>query len=508
MLGQGHEDASGRPTLRLALSAGPLTLSVMASEPVAKLKQLQAEAAAVLAEESPEVQDDEKLTHWQRSVHFWGMVGKNFIRNRCPVRASALAYASLLALVPMLAVILSVSSSLLKNQGEKQIEIFIQKMVASFTPEADLGVEIGPPAPESAFNPEDSRTLQTRREVARRIFEFVGNIRSGTLGVSGMVVLLFVGISMLARIEDTFNDIWGITRGRTWFNRIVLYWAAITLGPLLLIVTMGLTTGPQLEKVRLFISNLHWTVEAGVLVGMRFLPYVILSLAFALFYLLMPNTKVHWRAALAGGVIGGCLWQLNNQFSVLYVSRVVTNSKIYGSLGMVPVVMIGLYFSWLILLFGAQVAYAFQNRRSYLQEKLSDGVNERGREFAALRLMTLIGHRHQAGEKPPTGLELASGLDIPSRLAGQILSLLVHARLLVEVAGHELAYAPGRPLDRITAQDILQAMRAGRGTVLATREDTMRDSVREEFSRIAEAERRQAASITLQDLVLRTTRSS
>ncbi len=79
---------------------------------------------------------------------------------------------------------------------------------------------------------------------------------------------------------------------------------------------------------------------------------------------------------MIGGIVAGSLWHLNNVFGFLYVSRVVSNSKIYGSLGLVPVFMAGLYFSWLILLFGAQVAYAFQNRKSYLQEKLVENVNQ------------------------------------------------------------------------------------------------------------------------------------
>lgn len=450
--------------------------------------------------------DETGLSRWRQSLNFWVMVYRNFTRNRCPVRASALAYASLLALVPMLAVVLSVSSSLLKSQGEKQIEVFIEKIVAGVTPDADIAMEendVEVLDPASAAMDKDDRSVRARREVARRIYEFVGNIRSGALGVTGMVVLLSVAISMLSRIEDTFNDIWGVTRGRSWFSRIVLYWAAVTLGPVLVIVTVGLTSGPHLDRVRVFISSLHWSAEAVVLLGMRCLPFFILSLGFGLFYHLMPNTKVHWRAALAGGVVGGCLWQLNNQFSVFYISRVVTNSKIYGSLGMVPVVMVGLYFSWIILLLGAQVAYAFQNRRSYLQEKLAEGIHERGREFAALRLMTYIGSRHQSGARPATGLELASALGIPSRLAGQILNLLVQTRLLLEVAGTETSYAPARPLDQITAFDVIDSIRSGRGAGLATIDDTERTVVRAEFERITRAERQQAESTTLLELVRR-----
>ena len=129
--------------------------------------------------------------------------------------------------------------------------------------------------------------------------------------------------------------------------------------------------------------------------------------------MLVPNTKVRFGAAFVGGIVGGSLWHLNNVFGFLYVSRVVSNSKIYGSLGLVPVFMVGLYFSWLILLFGAQVAYAFQNRKAYLQDKLVENVNQRGREFIALRLMTCIGQRFQLGQPPVTLQKISNELGSP-----------------------------------------------------------------------------------------------
>ena len=107
--------------------------------------------------------------------------------------------------------------------------------------------------------------------------------------------------------------------------------------------------------------------------------------------MLMPNTKVRWKAAAVGGLIGGILFHLNNMASVLYVSRIVSNSKVYGGLALIPVFMIGLYVGWLILLFGAQIAYAFQNRKTYMEQREVESVNQRGCEFVALRLMTSIG---------------------------------------------------------------------------------------------------------------------
>jgi membrane protein len=230
---------------------------------------------------------------------------------------------------------------------------------------------------------------------------------------------------------------------------------------------------------------------------------VVLCLTFALFYMLMPNTKVQWRAALVGGVVAGLLLHLNNLISVLYVSRVVSNSKIYGSLGLVPVFMIGLYFSWLLLLFGAQVAYAYQNRATYLEEKQVENINQRGREFVALRLMTCIGQRFVAGEPPPGVGEIAEALAVPTRLIQQVMHTLCAARLVVEVAGAEPAYMPARPIETITCHDILQALRATQGKELATRDEPTRKEVAGEFLRIEEAERNAASSVTMLALVHR-----
>jgi membrane protein len=204
--------------------------------------------------------------------------------------------------------------------------------------------------------------------------------------------------------------------------------------------------------------------------------------------------------------VGSVLWNLNSQFNVLFASRVINASKIYGPLGAVPVFLVGLYFSWLIMLFGAQVAYAVQNRRAYLQEKQAESVNQRGREFVALRLMANIGQRFVNGQKAPTATELADALDVPTRLIHQIAHTLVASGLLVEVAGAvvvavpEMAYAPARPLEKITCHDILTALRAGQGQELATREEPAREEVRAQFERIQNSERDVSARITVFDL--------
>ena len=463
---------------------------------------------------------ESELNRLERFAHLCALVIRSFVRNRCPVRAAALSYTTLLALIPLLAITISVTSSVLKSQGEEKMYGAIDKFVANVMPPATaelstngsmslnlsptMSISLVPTNSASATNATslangDARVETAQKVAARDIHEFIQNTRSGALGVIGMLLLIYVAIQMLASIESTFNDIWGITRGRNWLWRIILYWATITLGPLLIVGALVLAGGSHLQTMKNFITHMPFVSNFIF----EFLPFVVLWLAFTLIYLLVPNTKVRFGAALIGGIVGGSLWHLNNVFGFLYVSRVVTNSQIYGKLGLVPVFMVGLYFSWLILLFGAQVAYAWQNRQSYLQDKLVENVNQRGREFIALRLMTLIGQCFQRGEPAATLLQISTELGIPTKLAQQVLQPLLAARLVTESAGAEPAYLPARPLDAINAHHVLRAVRAGSGQDIATRDEPSRTEVLGEFAKIEDAERAAASSLTMLALVNR-----
>jgi DNA-binding IscR family transcriptional regulator len=138
-----------------------------------------------------------------------------------------------------------------------------------------------------------------------------------------------------------------------------------------------------------------------------------------------------------------------------------------------------------------------------LQDKLAENVNQRGREFIALRLMTGIGQRFQHGLPPVTLQEISTELGIPTRLAQQILQTLLAARLVTEVGGTEAAYAPARPLESINAYQIIHALRTGTGQELPMRDEPARAEVYGEFARIEEAERQAASSVTMLALVNR-----
>jgi len=462
-----------------------------------------------------------------RYAHFWLLVGKSFIRNRCPVRASALAYTTLLALVPLLAVGVSITTSILQKRGEVPVQEMLSKLIGYVAPALDLETR---PEDESILPTDTNRApsvltnaalailgtnssggtnlvappsagapaaMTGQQRIVKQITAFIANINSGTLGTTSVLALLFVGISLLRTIEATLNDIWGVTQGRGWFKSIVYYWAAITLGPLFLVGAITITTQSHLESTREWLNQLP---IFGTLL-FKLVPFVILSLGFAAFYAMMPNTKVQLKAALVGGIIGGSLWQLNNLFSVVYVSRVLTYTSIYGSLGVFPIFLVGMYFSWLIMLLGAQVAYAYQNREAYIAARQAESVNQRGREFVALRLMTHIAQNFTRGSQPLSSGELARQLTVPGQLSRSILGALVQSGLLVEANDdNDQRFSPARPIDRISAYEVISALRAGPGQEPATAEDESRGLVRTEFERMVSAEREAGASVTLQSL--------
>ena len=554
----------------------------MVKDSVSRVKKLQAEAQALLDERGLVLADEARLHPLRRFIHFWVLVAKSFVRNRCPVRASALAYTTLLALIPLLAVGLGVSTKLLQSSEDQQAELIqtvvdelapqlglvpataeekesarsrivekigaalprlvessgqerthlVNQLAAELVPGAATGQEAGADygrkiakqieelLPRLAKATEQRRVKlvekladqltslvlrathgedESSQKVVETIRTFIANVHSGALGLVGTVALVFVAIGLLSTIEATFNDIWGVPRGRNWFVRIIHYWAAVTLGPLVVILVMGLAIGSRFQAAQDLIE------ETPIIGGLLFkmIPFFLLCGSFTLLYQFMPNTRVNWQAAAFGGLVAGALWILNGNFNALFTSRVISASKIYGSLSAIPILLFGLYLSWTILLFGAQVAYAYQNRRAYLQEKQAENVNQRGREFIALRLMTMVGQKFHRGEQPPTVGEVSESLSVSSRLVSQIIQPLLQRKLLAEVATPETAYCPARPLDRISYEDILQALRAGLGHEPATREEPTRELVRGAFDEIHQSEQRVARAVTLQAMVER-----
>jgi membrane protein len=477
---------------------------------------------------------------------FIWLVVRGFNDNRGPLRAAGLTCSSLLALVPMLAVILSVSKNFLHTETANLVPELLDRAIATIAPQLEYmpdeedempaapapapvaktpapatpGALAAPAAaPPSTASPaaepvpdvpvetaEVVVSCKAREEVVNRIQSFIGNINAGALGTVGTILLIVVAIQMMMSIEQSFNDIWGVAQGRPIWQKVVYYWAAITLGPLLLVLALAFTGTMEFSQFLSRITILPWLQKAVLFL----MPFIVLWIGFGLMYALMPNTRVTWRAAFIGGVIGGTLWQLNNILSTLYISRVVSYSKIYGSIGIIPVFLLGLYFGWYIVLLGAQSSYAAQNLRSFLLQRASDRVDQEGRELVGCRIVLLACQRFLLGKPAPTFEETAATLGVPAPLLNRLSRRLVDGAVLAEVTdeARNRALQPARPPDQITLADVLHVLRTSKGVCGDTSGPAAADTAGESLRSLCAAARESSANVRFSELAARTAKSA
>jgi membrane protein len=369
-----------------------------------------------------------------------------FFSHRGPVRAASLSYTSLLALVPLLALVLSISKGVVRNQDPEILTNAIGRFLDYAVPQLQY---VSPDASEAA-----------RQDAFSRIQEAIGRIDAGALGAFGAFTLVTVAISLLSAIEHALNDIWGVPRGRTLARRIVYYWAGVTLGPTFLFLAIGITGSNAVASVLgqlpdALMVRLFW----------RVLPLFILSTGLTLLYWTMPNTYVPARAAIFGGVTGGALMQLNNVASAVYFSQVVSYSKVYGSLGAIPVMMIGLYFSWMIVLYGAEVAHA---AATPTVDIVPFPAGDAGRSTIVLEVARAATAEFVAGRRGLTRPELVERLGYPDDWVAAALGLLCDegffmAASSAEGDGGPPRFVPARPPDQITLLDLLRVVRKPAG---------------------------------------------
>jgi membrane protein len=381
------------------------------------------------------------------------------------IRAAALSYSSLLALGPIVAIAVLISGFALGNrdpailaQGLNRVISFIAPQVAQYD-RADADERSLEAASAGAIPDPAAVAPVATPEMVQLLNNFISSSRSGTAGLIGILTLFVIVIGLFTTVENTFNDIWGVRRGRTWLARIVYYWSLITLGALLFFTSLTLLSagaflnvffekiplGAQLKE--LFV----WMLPSGSV--------LLLVLLLTLFYRLVPHTRVRWRAALLGAVIVTALLFLNNYVAFLYFKRVVLSKSLYGSVSIIPVLMIGLYIFWFFVLVGGQITYAVQNVRYRSSQIAWHSLNHATRESMSLVVLLLIARRFKVAAPAYAVSELAQLIRVPAQILNESLNRLCDIKLISELPPtgdadpNDLRYQPARPLDQITLEE-------------------------------------------------------
>ena len=433
-------------------------------------------------------------------------------RNRIPVQAAALTFYSLIGLGPLIALGIMVSGFVV-DQGEENMAMeAISKAIAFAAPQLALDVDAkaagapekegsragktppGPAAPgpdtapgprppagdapdatqagESGANgptgaetesesPSSDGATELAPEMRELINRFIEAAQSGTVGVVGSLMLFVIVIQVLSSIEGSFNSLWGVEKGRRLGERIVVYWTFISLGAVVGAASLTLVTLRTISNV---MEKLPFGGEflSLLLLFSPVITFLLLTFLLANFFRFIPNTRVEWRPALAGAALVVLLLNLYNTLSFLYVQRVVDTRSLYGSVGILVVLMIGLYVFWLLILFGGQVTYAVQNADYLTNENAWQKISERTREVVSLGILLLVAGRFREGTAPLRASRLREILRVPSHILITSLDRLCELGYLcpgdgaVAEAERDRAFQPARPLESLTLGNFKQ----------------------------------------------------
>ena len=387
-------------------------------------------------------------------------IGRDLSQGQLTLRAMSLVYTTLLSVVPLLAFAFSV----LKGFGvHRQIEPLLYEFLA---PLGDKGAEI-----------------------TSQVIGFVENVSGSVLGGIGLALLLFTVISMVQKVEDTFNHIWQVQQSRSIARRFSDYLSVILVGPILMVTAMGLLATINSSAAMQAVAGVEPFGSLLALIG-RLAPFVLVVLVFAFVYAFVPNTRVRVGAALVGAAVAGAAWTLGGS---LFASIVVGSTRyaaIYSSFAIAIVALIWLYLSWLMLLLGAQVAFYVQNpgRLRFGQARQQLSITEV--ESLALAIMQQVARGFHEGRRPGFA-QLAEALQYPARALEEITVPLEEAGLLLLT--EEETFVPGREPSTIGVADILAAVRGDMRNEAQPTAEVLRSA--------REAETRSLEGHTLADLV-------
>ncbi len=451
----------------------------------------------------------------QRTIEVLRYASRNLHRSQIPRMAAALAYRTLFALIPLLVLGLVVLGSF---ASESDVQFAVERLLR-FTGISEIAVEpeqidldsptafaqfFGPmPPPGNNFNtpstpqalPQESRaagaimlgsskrigpgapetqdiattqiTSPDASAAAERLDEWitglVGRVRNipfGAIGIVGVAILVYAALSMFVEIERSFNQIYGTRQGRAWLARLTMYWTMLTLGTVFLLASFWV--GERFQSWILHQIQAEGSNAAPFLVGALgfFFTVCISTLLLLLIYTTVPNAKVKVQPALAGAFVAAILWEAGKWGFTQYLQYSTGYARFYGQVAILPIFMLWIYLTWLIALFGLQVAHLLQ---SFERWKTQLGKEEDAEEdpittpepWSPVLVAAAVARGFQEGDALDAAA-VAECTALTRTQADRCLETLAQRGVLREIADQDGAYVLARPPESIQAEDLLE----------------------------------------------------
>lgn len=358
---------------------------------------------------------------------------KGFNEDKCQLSAAALTFWTLFSIVPLFAMAFGIAKG--------------------------FGLE-------KLLREELYQQIQGQEEVMARIIEFsermLETTSGGLIAGIGLGILFFTVIRLLGNIEMSLNEIWGVKEHRNWVRKFSDYLAIMVVCPSLLIVVSSLNVyiATKVENMTEQVEILNMFSQF-IQLGLKILPFFVLWNLFSFIYVVIPNTRVNIVAGIVGGVAAGTIYQL---FQGLYLNLQFwfsSTNAVYGSFAALPLFLFWLQTSWLIMLLGAEISFAYQNVDTYELEPDCLKASERFRKLSALRIAAIVIKAFVVGKAPVKESEITDQVEMPSRLVKDLLHQLVQSGILIELRStgtREMSYTAAKDPDLLTVSHVLNAM--------------------------------------------------
>ena len=339
------------------------------------------------------------------------------------VKASALTYSILFAIVPLFALIIAI------GRGFGVEELIENSLKNSFIGQSNM--------------------LPTAMGFVKRYLE---TAQGGVFIGIGFVALFFSIMLFFQQVESAFNDIWQVKKSRSVIRQFTTYFSAILIIPLLIVLSSGFSIYINTALSHSFFYNVISPLLSFVV---KFMPYFINWVLFTVLYLVIPNTRVRFLNAMVAGIVAGSAFQL---FQVLYISGQVYLSRynvVYGGFAAIPLLLLWLQISCLITLFGAEISYASQNIKNFEYEVDTNTISTRYKRYLTLFLTHLVVKQFEEQKPPLSSEDIAIKYKLPTRLVNQLLTKLVEASVIIEVYNEQSkskTYQPAIDINQLTVK--------------------------------------------------------
>ncbi|MFA6261933.1 MAG: YihY/virulence factor BrkB family protein [Bacteroidia bacterium] len=373
---------------------------------------------------------------WQRGVikllRIIMLAVQDYSRKQLSLRATALTLYSLLAIVPVIAMIFGIA------QGFGLEDYLTDQLKVAFS---------------------------TQPTILENLLEYVHNLlgttKGGIIAGFGFALLLWAVIQVLSNIEDAFNFIWYVQTPRTWTRKFSDYLSIMLFAPLFIVVSgaLNIFITTQLSSLIQQIDFLGSFITGLIVFGIKFLPYMSTIVLFFLLYLVLPNTRVTTRSAWYAGIVTGIVFQLFQWGYIEFQYGVSNYNAIYGSFASIPLFITWLQFSWMIVLLGAEISYSVQNIREFEAEVQNSNISHKTRVLYCIHLMRIISERFHQAQKPLQIHEISDELEVPVNLCKSLLLILQKCGLVAQtqhVTNKETGYIPAVDLTYLNIGFIIE----------------------------------------------------